>query len=424
MDDEKKFDLEHFPTSESAKRQLSYVSDSFYDESYVGKWLFQVMGIEYDKAREILEDLPNQFIPETATWGLRYHEEKWGLPVRENLSYEERRRLIYQKRDYRAPMTPYRMEQYLSDATGFKVFIADINDPGEYGWIAPHPNVFKAFFQGEGTLDSKKAHEMLNKLKQSHTTYTVNDRSEFEIDNRDLEEFDLKRIIFQIGFSFWDEKIFDGTWMFDGSVILNGNRRYGLRLGFKYRMGAFNTEEYIKLKSVLLRAKLNTDNSLDAGVRNRFGIDFWQAAYFDGRWMFDGSKLLGSHRGNTKAGLILHSSFLSNSESIRYIPVPIVLKADIEEQFKAKVINHFGIDFWQLHYLEGSWMMDGSYLLDSHRGSLNMALQFQLEVKEPNEQIDNVEVITKTPDYWFFDGTLDLDGSRAFNSIYRKEVIE
>ena len=51
-----KFDLENFPTSESAKKMLSYVSDGFYDESYVGKWLFQVMGAEYDKALEIVED--------------------------------------------------------------------------------------------------------------------------------------------------------------------------------------------------------------------------------------------------------------------------------------------------------------------------------------------------------------------------------
>ena len=106
-----KFDLENFPTSESAKKMLSYVSDGFYDESYVGKWLFQVMGAEYDKALEIVEDLPAQFFPETATWGLMYHEIKWGLPVRLNLSYAERRRLIYLKRDYRAPMTPYRMER-------------------------------------------------------------------------------------------------------------------------------------------------------------------------------------------------------------------------------------------------------------------------------------------------------------------------
>lgn len=35
--DGEKFDLEQFPTSESAKRMLSYVTPGFYDNSYVGK---------------------------------------------------------------------------------------------------------------------------------------------------------------------------------------------------------------------------------------------------------------------------------------------------------------------------------------------------------------------------------------------------
>lgn len=34
--DGEKFDLEQFPTSESAKRMLSYVTPGFYDNSYVG----------------------------------------------------------------------------------------------------------------------------------------------------------------------------------------------------------------------------------------------------------------------------------------------------------------------------------------------------------------------------------------------------
>lgn len=144
-----KFDLENFPTSESAKKMLSYVSDGFYDESYVGKWIFQVMGIEYDKALEKAMELPDQFFPETATWGLMYHEIKWGLPIRMNLSYEERRRLIYQKRDCRAPMTPYRMEKYLEVMTGFEVHIADMSDLGKYGFNPAHPNVFKAYFLGK-----------------------------------------------------------------------------------------------------------------------------------------------------------------------------------------------------------------------------------------------------------------------------------
>ena len=46
--EKEKFDLEAFPTSESAVRMLSYVSQGFYDSSYVGKWLYQVMGMEYD----------------------------------------------------------------------------------------------------------------------------------------------------------------------------------------------------------------------------------------------------------------------------------------------------------------------------------------------------------------------------------------
>ena len=53
--EKEKFDLEAFPTSESAVRMLSYVSQGFYDSSYVGKWLYQVMGMEYDDVRKIIE---------------------------------------------------------------------------------------------------------------------------------------------------------------------------------------------------------------------------------------------------------------------------------------------------------------------------------------------------------------------------------
>ena len=50
-----KFDIEKFPTSESAKRMLSYVSEDFYEKSYVGKWLYQIMGLEWDDAGRILK---------------------------------------------------------------------------------------------------------------------------------------------------------------------------------------------------------------------------------------------------------------------------------------------------------------------------------------------------------------------------------
>lgn len=242
MGDEK-FNLENFPTSKSALKMLSYVSDGFYDKSYVGKWLYEVMGLEYDEARELAEELPKQFFPETATWGLMYHEIKWGLPVRANLSYDERRQLIYQKRDYMAPMTPYSMEKYLADVTGFDVNIADINDPGEYNFVASHPNVFKVFFSGIGTLDSKEVHAVLDKLKQSHTTYSIDDRVQIYIKN--YSSFKIHNIIFYIKCSLFNgvysasklrffihEKISNSAtviirknlWYLNGEVSLDGSR--------------------------------------------------------------------------------------------------------------------------------------------------------------------------------------------------------
>ena len=38
--------LENFPTSPAAKRMMKTVSP-IYDKSYVAKWIFQVMGLEY-----------------------------------------------------------------------------------------------------------------------------------------------------------------------------------------------------------------------------------------------------------------------------------------------------------------------------------------------------------------------------------------
>lgn len=108
--------FEQFPTSETAKKMLSYITgNGFYDNSYVGKWIFQVMGEEMGDARAIIDELPLQAFVETATWGLRYHEEKYGLPIRENLSPDERRKIILEKRDLKAPMSPWRMEKIINE---------------------------------------------------------------------------------------------------------------------------------------------------------------------------------------------------------------------------------------------------------------------------------------------------------------------
>ncbi len=203
-------ELLSFPTSESAKRQLGYVSGDFYEMSYVGKWLFQVMGLEYDDARSIVEELPWQMFPDTATWGLKYHEVKWLLPVREDLPYEERRRRIFKRRDLRSPMTPCRMEQYLANATGFEIIISDAHDPGEHGFSPEHPNMFKVTFIGEKTVDTGIMRGLVDSLKQSHTMYLMCDRIVMHADHCGMEAFIVKNVILCMRYPFFREHGPDG----------------------------------------------------------------------------------------------------------------------------------------------------------------------------------------------------------------------
>ena len=59
-------DLEHFPANEVAQRLLTYVTRGWYDKSYVGKWIFEVMGLELDTAIKRIEEAQSQSFPETA----------------------------------------------------------------------------------------------------------------------------------------------------------------------------------------------------------------------------------------------------------------------------------------------------------------------------------------------------------------------
>lgn len=419
-----KFDLENFPVSESAKNMIASVSDGFYDNSYVGKWLYEVMGQEYDTAREIAEDILNQLFPETATWGLMYHEIKWGLPVRENLPYEERRQLIYRKRDYRAPMTPYRMEGYLKTATGFDVRIADINDPGDYGFVAPHPNVFKAYFMGEGTLASKRARTMLNELKQSHTMFIMNDRTEIVSDNRNLEEMNLKKIIFRIAESFWYSNLLDGRKLLDGSTTLFPHSRYDLVLGFKYLLGEIGNGNIIELENLRFSTKHREETTAELSkIETKSDVSFWKLPLLDGSRALDGTEELDVTRNYLLTMFAKVTGKLFSTELFE-VSIGTEIPLGTEENGMAKITTAAELNYWNLNFWDGRTILDGNDTLDySTRKAGNPVIRIRAPIEEKYNELQ-AEVITKTWNYRFLDGSVSLNGLRNLDSIYRKEQIQ
>lgn len=421
----KKIDLENFPASQSAQNMLATVTPGFYDQSYVGKWLYQVMGLEFDEAeRLIAEELPLQFFPETATWGLMYHELKWGLPVRDYLSYDERRKLIYEKRDQRAPMTPYRIETMLANVTGFWANIADIHDGGKYGYKVSHPNTFIAVFVGDGSLNTKAVKRLLDSAKQSHTTYTIIDRMDTVLDCTTLEQMLLRNINIKAAVPFWRAALLDGSGYLDGSMLLDSMREYDLILGLMYRQGEFYTPQSIDLSRMRIWLQYGvTEQYTRLKSRQEMAVYFWPALRLDGSVLLDGSETLNWSRQDWPAAIKyrLGRLFTQNEAIIRRLRIP--LKTELSEDYASGRVEYDGeVHFWTTLKLDGSAKLDGSELLDKSRQPWPVSAVVASTTPRISEEIEDVTLITRK-DLAYLNGSLRLDGTRILDSEYHKEAI-
>lgn len=421
----KKIDLENFPTSQSAQNMLATVTPGFYDQSYVGKWLYQVMGLEFDEAeRLIAEELPLQFFPETATWGLMYHELKWGLPVRDYLSYDERRKLIYEKRDQRAPMTPYRIETMLANVTGFWANIADIHDGGKYGYKVSHPNTFIAVFVGDGSLNTKAVKRLLDSAKQSHTTYTIIDRMDTVLDCTTLEQMLLRNINIKAAVPFWRAALLDGSGYLDGSMLLDSMREYDLILGLMYRQGEFYTPQSIDLSRMMIWLQYGvTEQYTGLKSRQEMAVYFWPALRLDGSVLLDGSEALDWSRQDWPAAIKyrLGQLFTQNEAIIRLLRIP--LKTELSEDYACGRVEYDGeVHFWTTLKLDGSAKLDGSELLDKSRQPWPVSAAVTSTTPRISEEMEDVTLITRK-DLAYLNGSLRLDGTRILDSEYHKEAI-
>lgn len=92
-------DLEHFPTNEVAQRLLTYVTRGWYDKSYVGKWIYEVIGLELETASMRISEAQKQAFPETAAWGMHFHELMYGIPIDRTKDIDDRRKAVVNRRD-------------------------------------------------------------------------------------------------------------------------------------------------------------------------------------------------------------------------------------------------------------------------------------------------------------------------------------
>ena len=119
------FDIENFPTRQMSKDMLGMVSP-IYDEAYVGKWIFQILGKAMELASDTIRGIEQEGFPNTATAKtLAMWEELYGITPNESLPEEQRRIAIIVKRNYRRPMNPARIAALATDVTGRQAFVRE-----------------------------------------------------------------------------------------------------------------------------------------------------------------------------------------------------------------------------------------------------------------------------------------------------------
>ena len=246
--------LENFQTNETAKRMLSMVSNGWYDKSYIGKWLFQVIGTEMEDARGIFVELWKQIFPETATWGLMYHEQKYGITPAAGESIEDRRQRILNYRDVRVPLNPERFSKIISDLTGADVELIE----------RQKTYTFSVIFSGD-IENPAAAYSQIRKMKPSHLSFSPGYRF-------DVNEENIVRLIrnrHRMHIDWWNGPVvlLDGTWALNGAYTLGGI--------------------YVHPAKVRNRLEVKTEMQNKAGILMK--RNYWQ---LNGQFFLDGGKEL------------------------------------------------------------------------------------------------------------------------------------
>ena len=149
-------------TNELGDRMLDMVAP-IYDKSKVTLYLFQTFGIVLEKEMDfILGDFINQIFPQTATWGLKYWEDEFGVVTDESKTIKQRRNYLLSVMYKKRPMTPKRLKQIVKGVTGFE---ADIVENIAH-------NTFLVIIRGYVT-NLNPVTEELNKKVPAHLNYTI-----------------------------------------------------------------------------------------------------------------------------------------------------------------------------------------------------------------------------------------------------------
>ncbi|MBS4932951.1 MAG: DUF2313 domain-containing protein [Clostridiales bacterium] len=298
-------DLENFPNSSSAKRMMSYITQGFYDRSYVGKWIFEVMGQEWDEVVEIFDSFPQQGFPQTCSWSLMYWEQKFGLEGKG--TFDERKQALLQKITIFAPFTPAKIQQCIENLTGIDMdMIQVVEYPEEFRFE------IKCRVAEDEVIDFITAKGFISDIKPAHLVmlFLAEAILNFEVKTKIISKLKLTS-----DFRALHHLLLDGTWFLDGnkfldstdliesSILISSSLQKDISLDSEFlantevittktiNIGTRTASNIVNQLADNLVFTTSSSHEVNANTQSNLRIekDLW---YLDGTEVLDGSRLL------------------------------------------------------------------------------------------------------------------------------------
>lgn len=141
-----------------------YVPPFIYENNDIMQAIYKSQGEELGSLLYSLEDLINQFFIDTATWGLTYWEEEYGISTNLNYSYEERREVVKAKKRGQGTCTKALIKNVAEAFSGGEVNVIENTAP----------YIFTIQFIGVKGIPKNMANliNAIDDIKPAHLGYT------------------------------------------------------------------------------------------------------------------------------------------------------------------------------------------------------------------------------------------------------------
>lgn len=235
-------------------------------------------GQEFNIMRAIIDDMPNQFNPQTATWGLRFWEEFLEITPTYGEALAVRRLNVLKKSSSIKKVTPISLERMIWNMAQARVSI--IRNVARY--------TFRVYLHEESVDESISAiREVVEEYKEAHMAYNM---AVFLGTIHTNEKF-LPKVTHRMVMFWYADWILNGRYRMDGQRLLDTVFPPLYRM--INRLNVYHNELFNKFTLSHLTSVKNTE-CFRCLIRNVLSFYWWGDGnhLLNGRYLLDGTYLL------------------------------------------------------------------------------------------------------------------------------------